>query len=276
MARPSRGRRRRRRAPRRDLAGDIRWPHEARGPDQPRQHLIRLLLRRRGGARRRGSRLEGAAQHQRRAGLCRGARPALERPDVQLEADPLRRRGLHAGGRGPLLGQLRSRWRRPRASASRRPGRGGLERGEQLGLDDAPVRGQDGGGSRALPADAERLLQVHQVGQSEHVGPGRCHGAVRRQAGRGARPASSVLAAASLRSPEEGQEGADEAGADERLHRTSVRRPLTPSGQQHRHRPAGFRAQGGRCLHARPRTDRQRAARRREGRRRCRAATRSG
>ena len=45
--------------------------------------------------------------------------------------------------------------------------------------------------------------------------PGRGHGAVRRQARRGARPAGPVLAAASLRAPEEGQEG------EEKLVRTN-------------------------------------------------------
>ena len=66
------------------------------------------------------------------------------------------------------------------------------------------------------------------------------HGAIRRQAWRGARPACSVLAAASLRAPEEGEEGKEtekEAGPDKWLHRADVRRPLPSSDRQHRVRP---------------------------------------
>ena len=251
-----------------DLARDRRGPTRPADPTNPGSSLLRLLLGRRRCARRRGPRPQGAAHASTTPRIGpRARRGPADAAAVQLEADSLRRRRLRPGARRPLLGQLRSRWRRAQPPL---PAAQADEVWNEANSTDwltPQFEGKTVVGVDLLPGDAERLLQVHQVGQPEDAGRRRRYRPVRRSTrrpvpGAAARPAGPVLAAAPLRaSPKvrrrRGKKGKQEIRQDKGLHRAvDVRRPLPSSDRQHRRRPAALRPHPVRRLHSRSRPDR--------------------
>ena len=111
-----------------------------------------------------------------------------------LEAEPLRPRRLHAGGRGALLGWLRPRWPRPGAAAPCRAGAAGLERAQPPGVPDAAIRGRDRRQPRPLPGDAERRLLGREGGRPADARGHRRHRPVWRSPRWQSRPTRAVLA----------------------------------------------------------------------------------
>ena len=179
--------------------------------------------------------------------LGRGTGAATVGSSGHLEAEPLRPRRLHAGGRVTLLGRLRPRRRRPGAAASCRAGAPGLERAQPLHQPHAAIRGADRLQPRPLPGDAQRRLLGGEGGGPEDARGHRRDLPLWRSSRRQSRPARAVLARAALRArgeeEEEEEERRLEAGIREnaKLPRPGEVRRSRPPPDQHQRGGGGAR-----------------------------------